>query len=119
MTSYAQIEENCKEYYRVAREAFERLVGQVSGPDFAHATFEAVESSIQTEGMEILRLLAQGHLDQRRAQEKELDHVVGEDNEVRTHRRRDSSRQLESLFGEVQAHRCGYRGPGLDGMALT
>ena len=114
MTSYAQIEENCKEYYRAAREAFERLVGQVSGPDFAHATFEAVESSIQTEGMEIFRLLAQGHLDQRRAQEKELDHVIGDDHEVRTHRRRDSARQLESLFGEVEAHRCGYRGPGLD-----
>ena len=114
MTIYARIEEDCKEYYRAACEAFDNLVGRISGSDSDHATFEAIESSIRSEGMEVFRLLMQGHLDQRRAQEKELDHVIGDDHEVRTHRRRDSARQVESLFGEVEAHRCGYRGPGLD-----
>ncbi len=114
MSAYTQISDNLKGYYQATVDAFGNLIDQVSSPDSAHSTFDDIESLIRTEGMEVLRLLAQGHLDQRRAQEKERDHVVGDDDEMRTHRRRDSSRQIESIFGGVETHRCGYRGPGLD-----
>lgn len=114
MSAYTRITDNIKGYYQDTVDAFDHLIDQVSSPDAAHSTFDRIESLIQTEGMEVLRLLAQGHLDQRRAQEKERDHVVGDDNEIRTHRRRDSSRKIESIFGGVETHRCGYRGPGLD-----
>ena len=114
MSDHTRIADNPERYYQAAVEAFGHLVEQVSGPDSAHSTFDNIESLIQTQGMEVLRLVAQGHLDQRRSEENERDHVVGDDNEIRTHHKRDSARQIESIFGGVEAHRCGYRGPGLD-----
>jgi hypothetical protein len=63
---------------------------------------------------EILRQLAQGYLNQRRAEEKKKDFVIGSDDKERHHRKKGCIRQLESRFGEVLVDRIGYRGVGLN-----
>jgi hypothetical protein len=79
----------------------------------AHEAFGEIEALIQQEGMEVLRQLAQGHLNQGSAEEKKLEALVSVEGESRTHRRADRTRQVESLFGEVEVQRIGYREPGL------
>ncbi len=42
-----------------------------------------------------------------------MESVIGEEGEIRTHRRPNCSRKVESKFGEVTVERIGYRGPEL------
>lgn len=100
-------------HYLAAFEEFDQLINQLSSDDFGSKTFGEIEAHIQQKGMEVLRLLAQGHLKQRGDEEKQLDKLVSPDGESRTHRRSDCVRQIESLFGEVEANRIGYRGNDL------
>lgn len=67
-----------------------------------------VEQFVHQEGTELLRRLFQGHLDLRAANEVQYQSLVGSDQHTRTHHRKDTRRQLETLFGEVVVTRVGY-----------
>jgi hypothetical protein len=77
------------------------------------ADHSQVESILETEGHEVLRLAFQGFLDARRNEEVGQD-VMGEDGKKRTHHR-EASRGLETLFGEVTVKRDQASGRGLTG----
>jgi len=63
---------------------------------------------IDRQGREILRLLFQGHLDQRAREEQREEAVMGSDGEERGRCREGTSRALQTLFGEVRVTRKGY-----------
>lgn len=67
-----------------------------------------VERTINTLGTELLRRLFQGYLDHRYAHESYQSEVLGSDGEARPHRRKQTKRKLETLFGEVVVSRVGY-----------
>ncbi len=80
-----------------------------------------MERYINEDGTELLRLLFQGHLDLRYAQEEYQTEVEGADGEVRPHRRSRTERQLETIFGEVVVTRVGYstQKPGISALYPT
>ncbi len=114
MARYDTIDEEKRVHYLPAFEAFDGLVAQISSAGVAGKSFGEIEAVIQQEGIEVFRQLAQGHLNQRSAEEEKLETLVSADGESRSHRRADCTRQVESVFGEVEAHRIGYRGRELE-----
>jgi len=113
MELYSRVEENKREHYLQAFEALDELVGKISSAEFSGASFGDVEGEIHKNGMEVLRKMAQGYLNQCSSEEVKMECVIGEDGETRTHRRANCSRKIESKFGEVTVERIGYRGPEL------
>jgi hypothetical protein len=101
-------------HYAEAYDQFARLVGKLNAPDSQQLTHGEVEALIHCEGMELLRRMIQGHLDQRSAEEPLRERVVGEDGIARTHRRAGCERRLETRFGEVTVRRWGYGARGLE-----
>ncbi len=113
MTSYPISSATIDTHYVDGYEQFEHLVGRLKHPDAQKLTHGEIEAVIHREGMELLRRLAQGHLDQRSAQEPIREKVIGEDGLSRTHHRAGCERYLESRFGEVTVTRRGYGARGL------
>ncbi len=113
MTSYA-ITVGAIEHYAQACEQFEHLLERLAGAQAQRASHGEVEAIVQAEGNELLRLLIQGHLDQRSREEPVCARVVGADGNPRTQRRAGCTRHLETRFGEVMVTRWGYGGRGLD-----
>ena len=114
MELYSKIEEDKIEHYFQAFEALDELAAKISSVEFAGASFGDIEAEIHKNGMEVLRKIAQGYLNQSSSLEVKLDFVVGEDGEARTHRKTNCSRKIESKFGEVIVERIGYRGSELN-----
>ena len=114
MKSYPIISDTIEPHYGAACEQFAHLVGRLGHADAQKLTHGEVEAVIHSEGMELLRRLTQGHLDQRSAQEPIREKVIGGDGLARTHRRAGCRRRLESRFGEVIVTRRGYAARGLD-----
>jgi hypothetical protein len=114
MPSYSISTDLMEGYYADAYDQFVHLVGELNAPDSQQLTHGEVETLIHCEGMELLRHLIQGHLDQRSAAESPRKQVVGEDGIARTHRRKDCRRRLETRFGEVMVRRRGYGARGLE-----
>jgi len=98
-------------HYLPSFEALDKLASHISGIEFSSSSFGDVESVIQQKGQEIIRLLAQGYLSQRSAEEEKKEFVLGEDDIRRNHRRTGCTRKIESRFGEVELSRIGYSGP--------
>lgn len=69
---------------------------------------------IEAEGRELLRLLLQGHLDER-APGTATAPVVDTIGRSRTHLRLHS-RQIETVYGTVTVTRTGYGGRGVEGL---
>lgn len=109
----SKVDKQTKEYYLPAFETLDELVGKISSDEFAEASFGDIEAEIHLHGMEVLRKMAQGYLNQCSSEEIKMESVVGEDGKTRTHRRTNCSRKIESRFGEVSLERIGYRGPEL------
>ena len=108
MTCYPISDATIETHYVDACEQFEHLIGRLKDPNAQKLTHGEVEAVIHREGMELLRRLTQGHLDQRSAQEPIQEKVIGEDGLSRTHHRTGCKRGLESRFGEVTVTRRGY-----------
>jgi hypothetical protein len=89
-----------------AREHFEGLISRLSDDETARMTHAEVERVLQTDGLEVLRLLFQGHLDARGVGEVTTS-VVGSDGVARPHAR-ISERELVTVFGSVRVTRMGY-----------
>ena len=113
MELYSKIEEDKREHYCQAFEALDDLAAKISSVEFTGASFGDVEAEIHKNGMEVLRKMAQGYLNQISNEEIKKDSIIGEDGETRTHRKANCSRKIESKFGEVKVERIGYRGPEL------
>ncbi len=96
MTSYPIFNDTIDPHYSDAYKHFEYLVGRLNDEETQKLTHGEVEDLIHTEGMELLRRLNQGYLDQRSTQEPLRERVVGEDGVVRTHRREGCKRRLET-----------------------
>ena len=114
MSSYWISTDLMEDHYADAYDQFVRLVGELNAPDSQQLTHGEVETLIHCEGMELLRHLIQGHLDQRSAAESLREQVVGEDGIAGTHRREGCPRRLETRFGEVTVRRRSYGARGLE-----
>ncbi len=92
-----------------SRASFDRMCAQLAGPEAFRMTHARLEELLATEGREILRLLMQDHLDLRGSHERGQPHlsVVGDDGVERPHRR-EASRKLRTLLGDVNVPRVGY-----------
>jgi hypothetical protein len=105
---------DCPDAFLPAIGSLLQLIGLLYHENSAPETLADAEIMIKNKGMELNRVLAQGFLELQRRLEEKRDRLVGSDGEVRTHRHVDKPRQIETLFGEVELRRIGYRGPGLN-----
>jgi hypothetical protein len=94
--------------FELAYEQYTNLVITLSSQVNQKLEHGEVESIIMIEGTELLRRLFQGHLDLRTVNEEPKKDVIGNDEIERPHRRKNSQRQLTTLFGDVMVTRNGY-----------
>ncbi|PYC65733.1 ISKra4 family transposase [Streptomyces tateyamensis] len=98
--------------------AFETLMGTLSGGDADAWTHAELEEHLETAGRELLRQLLQDHLDLRAVREENLvcsgagPVVRGPEGRVRPWRETGHERWLASMFGLVRVTRIAHRGPG-------
>ena len=97
-----------------ACKAFATLARYMKSPEAYALEHSALEESLRVDGLELLRLLLQGHLDDRAPSVAEGP-VVGADGIDRTHHR-PGGRALESIFGQVTARRMGYSAHGVESL---
>jgi len=100
--------------YLPAEEKFNLLVTQLRGSETQKMTHSELETLIETEGRELLRLLLQGHLDER-APGTTTTPVVDALDRPHTHQR-TQKRQFKTIFGTVSITRTGYGGRGLESL---
>jgi ribosomal protein S6E (S10) len=99
-----------QEPFYEARMEFADLIEQLLSPAAAGLTHSEAEECIEQRGREVLRQLLQGWLDARGP--GDVGPVLGGRDGIRRTQRRRHSRQIESLFGEVEVERVGYGVPG-------
>jgi hypothetical protein len=97
-----------QDVFKLANEQYEILLSTIRSPEYQALEHGAVEQFVHQEGTELLRRLFHGHLDLRAANEVQYQSLVGSDQHPRPHHRKDTQRQLETLFGEVVVTRVGY-----------
>ena len=90
--------------------AFEELVQELSGGETHKKTHSELENLINARGIEVMRLLLQGHLDAR-GSVVSLVPVVNNEGKVLPYKR-ERGRALESVFGTVWVNRIGYEAKG-------
>lgn len=108
-----RIEAHCVEIenpYERAQIAFEELVTELSSQASHELTNSGLETLINQDGFEIMRLLLQGHLDERSCTEP-LSPVINSVGKVLPYKR-ERGRWLESIFGRVWVNRIGYEAKG-------
>lgn len=96
------------DYFQPAYEQYCDLVEQLSSDASKSWEHGELETYVNEGGTELMRRLLQGHFDWRYQQENYQKGVLGSDGESRPHRRKQTQRQLETLFGEVVVRRVGY-----------
>lgn len=94
--------------FELANEQYKLLLDTLVSEKYQILEHGEVEQFVHQEGTELLRRLFQGHLDLRAANEEQYQSLVGSDLHTRPHHRKDTHRQLETLFGEVMVTRVGY-----------
>ncbi|NIR51597.1 ISKra4 family transposase [candidate division KSB1 bacterium] len=94
-----------------ARNLLNGLIDVLCTQKWLQAEHGEVEQLIHKDGYEVMRLVLQGHLDQRTRQEPDFDSVQHGSRE-HTHKRKNCSRQLNTIFGKVRAHRKSYSDGG-------
>ena len=98
-----------------ARDLMKKLEDALTAPAAMHATHDAIERMVVTDGQKLLRALLQAHYDVRAAQEREV--AVNARDGAKRERLRSSIRKLETLVGEVEVQRLLYQGDGVEGLA--
>ena len=89
-----------------ARQLFEEIVNWLNSDLVCGLEHSQLENKLFINGNELLRRLLQGYLDRRKDEQIEED-CFGSDGEKRTHKRQQS-RKLSTIFGEVVVNRIGY-----------
>lgn len=98
-----------------ARNILDGLINALCTQKWLHAEHGDVEQLVHKDGFELMRLLLQGHLDERSRQEPDFDSVRQGTCE-HTHKRKNCSRQLNTLFGKVEVRRKSYSVGGADSL---
>lgn len=96
-----------------AKNLLDGLIDALRTQRWLHAEHGEVEQLIHKDGFELMRLLLQGHLDQRARREPDFDSVQHETGDY-TYKRKNRSRQLSTLFGKVEVRRKSYSVGGID-----
>ncbi len=100
------------EEFQPVREQFAELMNYIQSAEALQKEHGEIEDKLWEGGMELLRLMLQGHVDYRSDKEIEQEGIHGNDGVARTHCRKGRSRQLMSVFGEVQVRRMVYGARG-------
>ena len=95
--------------FSASREHLENIIGALLSPERAVQEHSEVEIFIQEEGTELLRKLLQGYLDVRTDSEIQREDIMSSSGQALNHVRRDTSRNIVSLFGDVKVRRLGYK----------
>ena len=98
----------------MARERFEDLIRYLQSAASREATHSELERSLKDQGLELLRMLYQAHLDDR-GPGAAAGPVQGADG-VEREQERLHERGLSTLFGEVRVRRIGYGADGADSL---
>ena len=96
-----------------ARNLLNGLIDALRTQRWLHAEHGEVEELIHKDGFEMMRLLLQGHLDERSRQEPDFDSVE-QGNCTHTYKRKNRSRLLNTIFGKVEVCRKSYSVGGID-----
>ena len=108
--------ERVNETFRLARNQFETMIYQLQSDAMAQMEHDQVETLIKKQGTEVMRLLLQGHLDERCKGEQRNESVRGADGAVRTRCRENCVRNLMTEFGQVVVRRKGYSAKGVESL---
>lgn len=96
-----------------ARNLLNSMLDTLRTQKWLHAEHGEVEQWIHKDGNEVMRLLLQGHLDERAAKEPEFDSVQQGTRE-HNYKRENCIRQLNTIFGKVEVRRKSYSVCGSD-----
>jgi len=72
MELYSKVFDAKREHYYPAFEALDELAAKISSAEFAGASFGDIEAEIHHNGMEVLRKMAQGDLNQCSSEELKI-----------------------------------------------
>jgi hypothetical protein len=108
--------ERVNEAFRLARNHFETMIDQLHSDAAAQMEHDQVETLIKKQGTEVMRLLFQGHLNERCKGEQRKESVQGADGVVRTRCRENCERNLMTEFGQVVVRRKGYSAKGAESL---
>ncbi len=106
MTAYNKNIEN--EVFNLANDQYKRILDKLVSDEMQINAHGEIESFLDKDGNELMRLLFQASLDLRAQGEILYDKVVGSDGIERTHKRKNCQRKIMSIFGEVSLKRIGY-----------
>jgi hypothetical protein len=96
--------------YEPVRQLLEELIAELSSTDSHALTTSGLEALIHQDGIELMRLLLQAHLDER-GLGKATHRVINSDAKELPYQRQ-RMRWVESLFGRVCLNRVGYEAKG-------
>lgn len=96
-----------------AKNLLDGLIDALCSKKWLCADHGAVEQLIHKSGFELLRHVLQGHLDERARQEPDFD-IIRHETREHTYRRKNRSRQLNTIFGKVEVRRKSYCVDGTD-----
>lgn len=94
--------------FSASREQLNTIIQSLESAELATKEHGEVERFIQVEGTELLRKLLQGYFDVRRESEIPKREVVSQEGKILNHVRKNTHRNIVSLFGEVTVTRLGY-----------
>jgi len=100
------------EAFRSACDQFQAMMDQLRSNATAQMEHDQVETLIKKQGTELMRLLLQGHLDERCKEEQQKETVQGADGIDRGRCRENCQRNLMTEFGQVVVRRKGYSAKG-------
>jgi hypothetical protein len=101
------------EAFRSASDQFQAMLDQLCSNATAQMEHDQVETLIKQEGTELMRLLLQGHLNERCKDEQQKEVVQGGDGVDRARCRENCERNLMTEFGQVVVRRKGYSAKGV------
>jgi hypothetical protein len=110
----AALPTSCEDVFAMARDKFEDLIRYLQSAASRAATHSDLERTLKDQGLELLRLLYQAHLDDR-GPGAAAGSVQGADG-VEREQERLHERGLSTLFGEVRVRRMGYGAEGVDSL---
>ena len=93
--------------FSASREKLEAIVADLISPEFAVSECGDVETFIQHAGTALMRMLLQGYLNIRAANEVRHTEMLFNGQRL-NHVRKNTSRTMKSLFGSVNVTRLGY-----------
>ena len=98
--------------FSAVREQVELMIGWARSDEALGLEHHGLEDRAMTDGLEVMRLLVQAHLDLRALREQHRDDVTDADGEVRRTAGDGQERTRVMIFGDVATSRIAYRKKG-------